>query len=214
MTEPVIPHINWKDFSVTKEVCTGRLDKFDIQLITRWGQRRRTEQPWENYETPSILGAVMAINKTFYEHLGGYDDQLRVWGGEQFDISFKVWMCGQGRVLAVPCSIAGHNFKGGGKHPFYRFTADEYYNRNLGRIAKTFFDPVHWEKFYELRLKGKNIDLGDLTKQFEMKTSLGCKSFQWYIENVFPEFPIELEIEFDEKYAWGQVIALPDTKIP
>lgn len=51
------------------------------------------------------------MNRQYFLSLGGYDEGLLVWGGENFELSFKIWQCG-GSILWVPCSHVGHVYRG------------------------------------------------------------------------------------------------------
>ncbi|KAH0621398.1 hypothetical protein JD844_022664 [Phrynosoma platyrhinos] len=140
---------------------------------------------------PVMAGGLFSIDKKYFFELGTYDPGLDVWGGENMEISFKVWMCG-GEIEIIPCSRVGHIFRNDNPYSFPkdRLTTVE---RNLARVAEVWLDEYK-DLFYGhgYHLIKKNLDVGDLTQQKELRKQLQCKSFRWYLENVYPDLEAPL----------------------
>ncbi|CAG5125780.1 unnamed protein product, partial [Candidula unifasciata] len=99
---------------------------------------RETVMETQPILTPVISGGLFAVRREYFMAMGGYDPQFNIWGGENFELSFKTWMCG-GSVEIVPCSRVGHVFRA--SLP-YTFTGDREQTvlRNLARVASVWMD--------------------------------------------------------------------------
>ncbi|XP_027293077.1 polypeptide N-acetylgalactosaminyltransferase 5 [Cricetulus griseus] len=134
-----------------------------------------------------VMGCgLFSIDKSYFYELGTYDPGLDVWGGENMELSFKVWMCG-GEIEIIPCSRVGHIFRNDNPYSFPKDRMKTV-ERNLVRVAEVWLDEYK-ELFYGHgdHLIDQGLDVGNLTQQRELRKRLKCKSFKWYLENVFPD---------------------------
>jgi hypothetical protein len=154
---------------------------FDWSLVFKWKFQQKEGPKCLPFESPAHAGGLFSINKKFFEHLGLYDTGMHVWGYENIELSLRAWMCG-GKLEIHPCSRVGHIFRS--KSPI-KHTGENYQERNKLRTAAVWLDD------YRERVMGKHPhDYGDVSEQLANRQRLGCHSFQWYLDNVFPDHPV------------------------
>jgi polypeptide N-acetylgalactosaminyltransferase len=57
------------------------------------------------------------------------------------------------------------------------------------RVIEVWTD--EYKKFYyKTNPEFKSVKTGDLSKRIELRKRLKCKSFKWYLKNVYPEAPL------------------------
>ncbi|XP_071791620.1 probable N-acetylgalactosaminyltransferase 7 [Asterias amurensis] len=156
------------------------------RIAVTWGNtmdRIGMKYKSQAYDSPAMAGGLFAMDRSYFIELGGYDPGLFIWGGEQFEISFKIWMCG-GRLKFVPCSRVGHIYRHGIPYKYPSIDGDvSIVDRNYMRVAEVWMDEYK-EHFYTFkpRLRGKSC--GDISKQVEFRKKNCPRSFRWFMENV------------------------------
>ncbi|XP_059165152.1 inactive polypeptide N-acetylgalactosaminyltransferase-like protein 5 [Physella acuta] len=154
--------------------------------------------PRDPREGPSMVGSAFAVDRNYFMELGGYDEGMSIWGGENIEMSWRVWLCG-GRLLHVPCSKIGHIARGqpytfpGGRQAIEDF--------NYKRAAVVWMG--NYTRFlYSIHPNMRDLDVGDVSERDDIRVRLECRDFSWYLYNVWPELNV-----YDEKVlAWGRVM--------
>ena len=68
---------------------------FTWSLFFTWGSipdrvRKNIKSPADNYPSPTMAGGLLAAGREYFFDIGGYDDDMEVWGGENLELSFRV----------------------------------------------------------------------------------------------------------------------------
>ncbi|GIY17108.1 n-acetylgalactosaminyltransferase 7 [Caerostris darwini] len=212
MTVPVIDGIDKDNFEY-RPVYQGETH---FRGIFEWGMLyKETELPEEEakkrkyhsepYKSPTHAGGLFAMNREYFLELGAYDPGLLVWGGENFELSFKIWQCG-GSIEWVPCSRVGHIYRGFMPYSFGKLVEKRkgpVVTINYKRVVEVWMDDYK-EYFYTREPMARQYDHGDISGQLAIKERLQCKSFKWFMDNVaydvlykFPLLPKNL--------FWGEI---------
>ncbi|XP_050693261.1 probable N-acetylgalactosaminyltransferase 9 isoform X2 [Eriocheir sinensis] len=172
-------HGNGRYFQVGGFTWSGHFTWIEISEE----EQRRRGSPVGPTRSPTMAGGLFAMERNYFWEVGSYDEGMDVWGGENLEMSFRVWMCG-GTLETIPCSRVGHIFRS--FHPYTFPGNKDTHGLNTARMAETWMDGYK-RLFFMYRPELEHADYGDVTERRELRNRLQCKSFKWYLDNIFPQ---------------------------
>ncbi|CAB4068625.1 GALNT [Lepeophtheirus salmonis] len=134
--------------------------------------------------------ACSQLKRTGFFELGAYDEGMEIWGVENIELSVRAWTCG-GALRIAPCSRVGHIYKL--SQPYdYPIGKTKTLECNKIRFSKVWLD--QFEVLFRSTIQkshiSNDIECGDILPRIKLRKDLECKSFQWYLENIYPNMPI------------------------
>ena len=142
------------------------------------------------YPSPIMPAGAFALNKEFFTHIGLLDTDMKIWGVDDVEFSFRAWQCGA-YVEIVPCSRVGHIFR---KHIPYSFqdsSARKVVYHNAVRTAEVTLEG--YKKFFYAQSNPQynvTVNVTSLRERKDLKRMIGCKDLKWFMKNVIPEMPL------------------------
>ncbi|KAF5922850.1 hypothetical protein HPG69_013195 [Diceros bicornis minor] len=189
VVSPIIDVISLDNFAYLAASADLR-GGFDWSLHFKWEQipleqKIARTDPTKPIRTPVIAGGIFVIDKSWFNHLGK-------------------WTSGEERILETPKareasssppSPCGHLPRGASPPDTavsHRALLQGVDVRNTKRTAEVWMDEYK-QYYYEARPSAIGKAFGSVATRIEQRKKMNCKSFRWYLDNVYPELTIPVK---------------------
>ncbi|ELU05643.1 hypothetical protein CAPTEDRAFT_229009 [Capitella teleta] len=175
----MVPHYDHVHDPVSyelKSTSDNLVSTFSWRMITRMTESKlgMSEQ---YYKSPVLRGNIFAVTQQYFKAIGGYEENLSEFGGENLELSVRSWLCG-GPIYVNPCSRVGIlNLKDPVKIQSHK---------NLRLITEVWF-----ASYKDIAYRTSNVDssvssaekviIETMKKKLERST---CKTIDWYINDI------------------------------
>ncbi|KAG8516211.1 Polypeptide N-acetylgalactosaminyltransferase 15 [Galemys pyrenaicus] len=194
VVSPVIDVIDWKTFQYDPSTDLQR-GVLDWKLDFHWEplpehERKGLRSPTSPIRSPVVPGGAVAVDRHYFQNTGAYDPLMSLRGAENLELSLKAWLCG-GSVEILPCSRVGHLYRSGDVPSTLE---QEAALRNKVRLAETWLGSFK-DTFYRHSPEAFSLSKAeqpDCTERRQLQRRLGCRTFHWFLANIYPElYPSE-----------------------
>jgi glycosyltransferase involved in cell wall biosynthesis len=126
---------------------------------------------------PIISGGLVATTRKWWQFSGGFDGDMRGWGGENSDQSLTAWLCG-GDIVRAKTSTVSHMWRvSGDKRTRAKFHTHFPGVDNMARVAAGWFD--EWmPKFRQGSIMNGRTNASTI---LERRKRMGCKPFAYFL---------------------------------